>query len=220
MSLSDLLKSRYSVRGFLPKPVSDDELNEIFLTAQRSASNCNTQPWEPIIVSGEKLKTLEGELLKAVMSGKPPNPDFAWNVKYQGVHKDRQWGSAMALYGSMGIKREDKQARLMAMGRNWQFFGAPHAIFFAMDKYLDIMGAVDVGIYAQSLSLLMAERGIGSIMQGALGQFPDPVRAMFNIPAERGILFGMSFGYEDPDHPANACRTDREEMSDAVRFES
>ena len=100
MSLSDLLKSRYSVRGFLPKLVSDDEINEIFLTAQRSASNCNTQPWEPIIVSGEKLKTLEGELLKAVMSGKPPNPDFAWNVKYQGVHKDRQWGQC---YGALWL---------------------------------------------------------------------------------------------------------------------
>lgn len=220
MSLTDLLNNRYSVRGFLPKPIAQDDLVEVFTAAQHSASNCNTQPWEPIIVSGEKLKTLKGELLKAVMSGKPPNPDFAWTVKYQGAHKDRQWGSAMALYGSMGIAREDKQARMMAMGRNWQFFGAPHAVFFTMDKYLDIMGAVDVGIYAQSLTLLLEERGIKSIMQGALGQFPDPVRAMFDIPEERGVLFGMSFGYEDTDHPANACRTDREAISNTVRFES
>ncbi len=45
-----------------------------------------------------------------------------------------------------------------------------------MDKYLDIMGAVDLGIYAQTLSLILMEYGISSCMQGALGQFPDPVK--------------------------------------------
>lgn len=220
MSLNDLLSSRYSTRAFTDKPVPEDELHAIFKSAQMSASNCNTQPWEPIVVSGDKLKTLEKALMKEVMGGKGPQPDFDWNVKYEGVHKDRQWGSAMALYGAMGIAREDKMARIMAMGRNWQFFGAPHAVFFTMDKYLDIMGAVDVGIYAQTLSLLMWEKGISSCMQGALGQFPKPVHEMFDIPEGRGILFGMSFGYADEDHDANKCRTDRAELDAAVRFES
>ncbi|MFB9374316.1 nitroreductase [Algimonas porphyrae] len=216
-TIADLLSSRYSARGFKPDPVPQALLNDIFAESLKAASNCNTQPWQVYVVSGEMKDKVSNAMLAEVMSGKGPSPEFAWNVRYQGVHKDRQWGSAMALYGAMGIEREDKPARMQAMGRNWQFFGAPHGAFFAMEKYLDIMGAVDVGIYAQTLSLLLEENGIQSCMQGALGQFPAPVKNLLGIPDEQGILFGMSFGYAD-DHDANDCRTDRVALEDGVKF--
>jgi nitroreductase len=104
------------------------------------------------------------------------------------------------------------------MLRNWSFFDAPHAAFFTMEKYLKLTGAVDLGIYAQTLTLLMTERGIASCMQGALGMFPDPARKMFGLPDDVGILFGMSFGYADVDAPANKARTDRVPLDTAVRF--
>lgn len=214
---ADLLNNRYSARGFKPDPVPQDLLDKIFAQSLKAASNCNTQPWHVMVVSGAMRDTVSNAMLAEVMSGKGPSPEFDWNVKYQGEHKDRQWGSAMALYGAMGIAREDKPARMQAMGRNWQFFGAPHGAFFTMEKYLGIMGAVDVGIYAQTLSLLLEENGIQSCMQGALGQFPGPVKKLLSIPDSRGILFGMSFGYAD-DHPANKCRTDRVEPGEAVQF--
>lgn len=156
--------------------------------------------------------------MQAVIQQQKPNPDFNWAVAYQNEHRERQFGSANALYTAMGIDRNDKPKRQQAMVRNWQFFNAPHAAFFTMDKYLDIMGAVDIGIYAQTLSLLMHENGISSCMQGALGQFPDPVKQMFDLPESRGILFGMSFGYADAEAPANKARTDREALESSVVF--
>jgi nitroreductase len=216
-ALPDILANRYSVRGFKPDPVPQDVLDDVFAASLKAASNCNTQPWHVYVVSGDMKDKVSAAMLSQVMDGKGPRPEFDWNVRYQGVHKDRQWGSAMALYNSMGIAREDKASRMQAMGRNWQFFGAPHGVFFCMEKYLGIMGAVDMGIYAQTLSLLLEERGIQSIMQGALGQFPGPVKEMLNIPEEQGILFGMSFGYAS-DHPANNCRTDRVDLSEGVNF--
>jgi len=169
-------------------------------------------------VSGAKKDQLKAELVASVASGKPPNPDFEWNVGYQGVHRERQFGSANALYGAMGIDRKDKARRQVAMLRNWQFFGAPHAAFFTMQKYLRMTGAVDLGIYAQTVALLLAERGISSCMQGALGMCPDPARSLFGLSDEVGILFGMSFGYADLDAPANRARTDRVPVDTAVRF--
>jgi nitroreductase len=80
------------------------------------------------------------------------------------------------------------------------------------------MGAVDVGIYAQSVALLLQERGIACCMQGALGQFPGPIKEQLGIPEEQGILFGMSIGYEDPQADANKARTDRAELEQAVTF--
>lgn len=218
MSVSEALKKRFSTRAFLDKPVPDETLKKIFTDAQSSPSNCNVQPWQIYVISGAKKDALKDKLVAAVMSGQQPNPDFDWKVRYEGIHKDRQFGSAHALYSSMGIERSDKEGRMLAMLRNWTFFDAPHALFFTMDKYLNIMGAVDMGIYAQTLSLLMTENGISSCMQGALGQFPDPVREALDIPEERGILFGMSFGYADENAPVNKTRTDREPIENSVVF--
>ncbi len=218
MSLTDLLKQRVSVRAFLDKPVPEEVLKKVFTDAQLSPSNCNVQPWQIYVVSGEKKDALRERLLQTVMSGKPANPDFEWKVSYKGVHRERQFGSANALYSSMGIERNDKRARMAAMVRNWTFFDAPHVLFFTMERYLNIMGAVDMGIYAQTLTMLMTEQGISSCMQGALGQFPDPVREFLGIPENIGILFGMSFGYADENAPVNTARTDREPLENSVIF--
>lgn len=218
MNMNDLLNQRHSCRAFLDTPVPTDTLEQVFALAQRAPSNCNVQPWQTLVVSGEQKDVLSQALVNAVMQQQPPNPDFNWAIAYQNEHRERQFGSANALYSAMGIAREDKRARQMAMLRNWQFFDAPHVAIFTMDKYLDIMGAVDMGIYAQSLSLIMQQHGISNCMQGALGQFPDPIRDIFGLPEERGVLFGMSFGYADPDAPANQARTTREDLKTNVQF--
>jgi nitroreductase len=218
MSLTTLLEKRNSVRAYLETPVEQALLEAIFTQAQRAPSNCNVQPWQTCVVSGNKKETLKDDLITAVMSGNTPNPDFNWLPKYEGIHRDRQFGSANALYSALDIAREDKRGRQLAMIRNWSFFDAPHVVFFTMDKYLDIMGAVDLGIYAQTLSLLLTEHGLSSCMQGALGQFPDPVKNALNLPEQRGVLFGMSFGYADENAPVNNTRTDREDIENAVSF--
>jgi len=218
MSVSEVLQERVSVRAFRDTPVPQATLEEIFALARQAPSNCNVQPCRAYVVSGASKDRLKDELVAAVLSGNPPNPDFEWNVRYQGVHRERQFGSAFALYGAMGIDRNDKERRQAAMLRNWQFFGAPHAAFFTMEKYLKMTGAVDLGIYAQTVAMLMTERGISSCMQGALGMYPDPARRMFGLSDDVGILFGMSFGYADPDAPANKARTDRVPVTAAVHY--
>ncbi len=218
MSVSDVLSKRYSVRAFRTTPVPQPVLEEIFTLARQAPSNCNVQPCRAYVVSGASKERLKDELVAAVMSGKPANPDFEWDVKYQEAHRERQFGSANALYGAMGIERTDKPRRQLALLRNWRFFDAPHAAFFTMAKYLKLTGAVDLGIYAQTVALLMAERGISSCMQGALGMFPDPARRMFGLPEDTGILFGMSFGYADDVAPVNKTRTDRLALDATVRF--
>ncbi len=218
MSVADALQKRVSTRGFTDKPVPKELLEDIFTRAQRSPSNCNSQPWHSYVVSGAIKDALKDKLIGELMAGKKPSPEFDWNVYYEDVLKERQYDSANTLYTAMGIERSDKQGRQMSMVRNWQFFDAPHAVFFTMPKYLGVMGAVDLGIYAQSLALLFAENGISSCFQGALGQFPEPVRETLNIPDGEGILFGMSFGYSDPEVPANKAIVGRAELEAAVSF--
>ncbi len=218
MFVSDALKKRVSTRAFAEKPISEEKLKEIFSQIQRSPSNCNVQPWQTYVVSGEAKDKLKESLCAEVMTGKPPYPEFDWKIRYDGKHRDRQFGSAFTLYDALGIEREDKTGRMMAGLRNWQFFDAPHVVFFTMDRYLGIMGAVDLGIYAQSLALVLAENGLSSCMQGALGQYPGPVREQLGIPESQSILFGMSIGYALEDAPANKAITDRVDLTESVEF--
>ncbi len=217
-SVSDVLSKRFSVRAFKSTPVPHETLNEIFTLARQVPSNCNVQPSQAYVVSGASKDRLKEEFTRLVTSGVPGNPDFEWMVKFEGEHRERQVDTANALYSAMGIERSDKERRQAVTLRNWSFFDAPHAAFFTMAKYLKLLGAVDLGIYAQTLALLMAERGISCCIQGALNQYPAPARKMFGLPDDVGILFGMSFGYADESAPANQTRTNRAPLESVVRF--
>ncbi|WP_176590633.1 nitroreductase [Sphingobium sp. EM0848] len=220
MDVREALFARQSTRAFLDKPVAPALLTSIFEAAQQAPSNCNTQPWQTIIVSGCARDELERALAAHVASGESPAPDFGPSVlpAYAGVHRDRQYAAAAELYTAMDIERGDKLARTRASLRNWSFFGAPHVALFTMDRSLGLMGAVDVGGYAHGLALLLTVNGIGSCPQASLGYFPAPIREYLDIPDHMGILFGMSFGYPDPHALANRVRTGRATVLDAVRF--
>jgi nitroreductase len=222
MDVTAAIALRRSVRGFLSRPVSQDILEGIFRHAQRAPSNCNVQPWQVIVASGKRKQALSDAYLGFMGSNLSvePDPDFGPTMlsRYEGLHKQRQHGSAAALYGAMNIARDDRDGRKDASLRNWTFFDAPHVAFFTMDKSLGMKGAVDMGIYAQTLALLMTERNVGSCFQASLGYFTKYIHELLSIPENMGILFGMSFGFIDPACSANKCQTGRADFNDAVVF--
>ena len=147
-----------------------------------------------------------------------PNPDYKLQMSYHDVYRERQMDCASALYGKLGIKRDDKAARKEAMSRNFNFFGAPHVAFITMPKQFGTFNAMDVGLYVQTLLLSMEYFGVSSCAQGALALYPDVVKDYLGIPADHGLLVGISFGYEDPAHPANNTITTRESLDNVVTF--
>ena len=46
--LEELLGERYSVRAFQPQPVPRETIEHVLTTAQRTASWCNSQPWQVV----------------------------------------------------------------------------------------------------------------------------------------------------------------------------
>ena len=44
------------------------------------------------------------------------------------------------------------------------------------------------------------------------------IREYFDIPADRAVLLGISFGYADLDHPANSYRTNRAPLHQVVHW--
>ncbi len=219
MNVSDAIKQRRSVRAYKDKAVAPELLEKIFLQAQDSPSNCNTQPWHVVVVSGDARDKIEQAMISEIMSGKAPTPHFTpGDHKLQDEYRTRQVACAVSLYGAMGIQKEDKQKRQELMVKNWQFFGAPHAAFFSMPKSMSEINAVDMGIYLQSIMLLLTENGLASCPQGALAMYTSAVHEMAGIPESHAIMFGLSFGYAEEGAPINAFDVGREELSKSVEF--
>lgn len=221
MNVSDAIKQRRSVRAYSDKPVAPELIEKIFLQAQDSPSNCNTQPWHVVVVSGDARDKLEKAMITEIMSGKQATPHFTpGDQGLKDEYRTRQVACAVSLYGAMDIKKEDKQERQELMVRNWQFFGAPFAAFFSMPKTMSEINAVDMGIYLQSIMLLLTENGLASCPQGALAMYTDAVHELANIPEGNAIMFGLSFGYAETDNVINKFDVGREELSKSVEFYS
>ncbi len=221
MDLLDAIQARRSTRAFKPTPIDPELLHTIFTQAQQAPSNCNTQPWHVSVVSGKTRDELEQRMVAEVMSGKPPKSHFKpGDQGLKDQFRKRQIDCAIALYDAMGVKYEEKDKRQALMLKNWQFFGAPHGAFISMPKEFGEVNAIDVGIYVQTLMLLMTANGIGCCPQGALAQFADPAYELLNIPEGHAILMGMSFGYPVTDAPINNYEVGRDAMLNAVDFYS
>jgi len=210
--------SRRSVRGFLPDPVPMALLERIFALAQSTPSNCNVQPWRVYVASGAARDRVRAALAGAVSAGVPGNPEFDRGAKFTGVYRELQMECAMALYSEMDVTLDDRAGRARASLRNYELFDAPHVAFIGMSKAFGTTVALDVGMYVQTLMLLMTAHGIASCPMGSLRHHPDIVRGQLDVPDDIGILCGICFGYEDVAVPANRTRTTRSSVSENVRF--
>lgn len=218
MSLEQALQQRRSVRGFRSEPVPEKTLNDIFSLAQLAPSNCNIQPWKVFVASGEVRDELRQRMLEKVTTGVPIEPDYEHLPRFDGEYRQRQVDCAMALYGSMGIARDDKVGRERASLRNFELFDAPHVAFIGMERQFGVTVALDVGMYIQSLLLAMTAYGVGSCAQGSMRYYPQDVRDVFGEPDTTAILCGVSFGFEDTRIAANLTRVGREPLAANVRF--
>jgi nitroreductase len=211
--LEDAIRQRRSIRMFLPdRPVPRELLQEALELAIRAPSNSNVQPWHLYFASGAARDRLVAALLEAANAGPPKVPPLPKAF----AHYRSDTGKVV--YGSMGIAREDQEARRAAVLRNWEFFRAPLAGVVCMHHELGLTDALGVGMFLQNLLLALTARGLGSCVQVAIAGYPEVLREQLDIPAELTILCGLSVGYPDPDFPANHIRLGRDPVDQKVVF--
>lgn len=220
MNVSEVLQTRYSVRGYLPDPVPEELIREVFEISRLAASGTNTQPWHVAVVSGDACDRLRDELCELFDAGTAQHRGFPAAAEMAGVYLDRRRACGFGYYETMGVERKDKEGRIRIARKNFEFFGAPHVAFFSMPRTFATSQAVDMGIFLQTVMLVMVEKGLGCIAQGSLAGYPDPVREIADLPDDNELMFGLSFGYEDPDAHINTVRMTRASLDDFATFTS
>ncbi len=217
-TLDALLQRRHSCRSFRGEQVERETILQILATAQRTASWCNAQPWKAHIVSGAKLDALRNDLLQRAQSGAAAAPELDWPVEYRGVYRDRRRACGWALYDAVGVAAGDRAASERQGQENFRLFGAPHLVIVSSDAALGTHGVMDCGAWVANFMLAATALGIATIAQAALARWPDVLRAHLDIEADRRIVCGISFGFEDATHPANQFRTQRAPLDEVVQW--
>jgi nitroreductase len=216
--LEELLSERYSCRAFRPDPVPRPVIERILTDAQRTASWCNSQPWQVVIASGEAKERFRKQIYAEAASGTEDAHDFTPPREYLGVYLQRRRESGFQLYNALGIARGDKAAYTRQALENYNLFGAPHVAIIHTDEALGIYGAIDCGAYVGNFLLAAQALGLGTIPQAALARHSGFIRRHFKLGDDRRVVCGISFGYPDPDHKINSYRTSRAGLADTVTF--
>jgi nitroreductase len=216
--LEELLGERFSCRAFRPDAVPRPIIERILRTAQRTASWCNSQPWQVVIASGEAREKFRKEIYAAASSGGPDDGDFPFPREYRGIYLERRRESGFQLYDTLGITRGDRSAYAKQMLENYNFFGAPHVAIIHTDEALGVYGAIDCGAYVGNFLLAAQALGLATIPQAALARYSGLIRRHFNLGDDRRVVCGISFGFADRDHHINSYRTSRASASDAAAF--
>jgi nitroreductase len=216
-AFEELLKRRYSCRGYLPTPVERATIERLLVVAQRTPSWCNSQPWQVHIVSGAATERFRAALLDYAASHQA-QPDYAFPREYRGVYLERRRECGFQLYEAVGVARGDRVASAKQAMENFRLFGAPHALVVTTDEALGVYGVLDCGAWVNNFMLAASAAGIACIAQAALAAHPQLLREFFGFGEDRRVVCGMSFGYEDARHPANSFRTSRATKEDVAQW--
>lgn len=219
MSVSEAVTARRSVRGFTDRPVDPALLRTLVERAARAPSGGNLQPWHIDVVGGAPLESFKREIAAKLMAGETETPAYdIYPPKLDDPYRTRRFEVGEAMYGHIGIPREDKAARRMWFARNFAFFGAPVALFCTVDRGMGPPQWSDLGMYLQTLMLLLVEHGLASCPQECWAIYPEAVTRFLGTPPERMLFCGMAIGYEDEAEPANRLRSARAPLDDWASF--
>jgi nitroreductase len=210
MRVSEAMAARRSVRGFTSQPVDVALVQDLLINASRAPSGGNLQPWHVDVMTGEPLAAFKALMAAKLAAGEAETPEYPiYPPELDMPYKSRRFAVGEAMYGHIGIPREDKAARRLWFARNFAFFGAPLALFVSVGRGMGAPQWSDLGMFLQSFMLLTVEEGLATCAQECWAMYPQTVGAAIRMPPERMLFCGMSVGYEDVNEPANRLNSER-----------
>jgi nitroreductase len=221
MDVFEAVASRFSCRAFLPTPVPEKTVRDIVERAARAPSAGNMQPWRVYALAGKRVEALKA-LMTPRMNELPRGEGTDYTIYPEPLaepYKARRFRVGELLYRAIHIPREDKPARYRQYARNYQFFGAPVALFFARESAHGPAQWADIGGYLQTVALLARGHGLHSCPQQAWVSFNRTVRTFLDLPSHLMIYSGMALGYADESAAINSWRSPREPLDAFASFD-
>ncbi len=215
MDLTDVIKSRKSVRAFKPDDVSRKQIEEILDLVVRAPSAINLQPWEFVVVMGEEKQRLSRRLIKLYrekqISCSPGN------VKPLSAEFSKRGAESFILMNPYLEKMGQDFNRFINEG-SCNFYNAPAAVIFCLDNAFSEARLVDIGIALGYFLLAAHSFGLNTCPIGLINAYEDDIKEILNIPENKNVVIGAAIGYADPGSPVNEFTSPRDTLDNFVRW--
>jgi nitroreductase len=217
MTVTEAVLSRRAVRAFTDRPVDQGVLARVLDKARWSPSGCNFQPWEATVLTGEPLRALQQAMMRT-----PPQEPVEYVIQPADIPADyiaRLAENGERQYAADGIARDDADGRKAAVMRNYTGFGAPVLLLCHFPRVMGPPQWSDVGMWLQTIMLLLREEGLDSCPQEFLSLYGRLIKEHIGVDDRTHIFFcGMAIGYRDEAAPVNNYDRPRASLERQVRF--
>lgn len=218
MEAYESIKMRRSIRAFRLEPISKEVMQKILIAAGNSPSYTNTQPWEMMIVSGKKREVLSEELLKLAKNKAPKSPDIPFPTSWLPLMEKYSREHGARRLEVLGIDRNDKKGRENLRLMNFEFYGAPCAVFLFMDQSLGEWSLYDMGLFTQNLILAAHSLGVGSCIQASVAEYANEIKEFLKISKDKKLVICISMGYPDLEAKLNHYQSLKKDLHDYVKW--
>jgi len=218
MEALDIIKERKSIRAFKPNPISKEVMQKIMIAAGNSPSYTNTQPWKTVVVSGQKRIALSQELLGLIKNNITKSPDIPLPTSWPQEMENYSREHGARRLDILGIDRNDQEGRKKLSLMNFEFYGAPCAVFLFMDQSLGVWSVYDMGLFTQNLILAAYSLGIGSCIQASVTEYAGEIKKFLNIAEDQKLVACISMGYPDTEAKLNQYRSLKKALPDYLKW--
>ncbi len=216
------IRSRRSVRAFLPREVAEDTIKAILETAARAPSGTNTQPWRVYVLRGKAKDELSRRVVAAYddpeQAARHTQEYAYYPTKWISPYIERRRKIGWDLYGLLGIGKGEKEKMHTQHARNYKFFDAPVGLMFTIDRILEKGSWVDYGMFLENIMIAARGHGLDTCPQAAWTPFHRIVSDFLRMPENETLICGMSLGYADNGAIENTLVTDREPLESWATF--
>ncbi len=212
------IKTRRSTRGFKPDPVPRDVINKILEAVSNTPSYTNTQPWEVVVVSGKKKDELSKIIFELAKAKAPTSPDLPMPKGWPPEHDARGHDHGARRLATLGIERGDEEGRENLRLMNFEFYGAPCAVFLFIDGSLGEWSIFDMGLFAQNLILAAHALGVESVLQASVTNYAPQIKKFLGVPESKKLIISIPLGYPDEGVKLNTYRSLKQKPAEFTRW--
>ena len=202
MDMLELIKSRRSIRAFEQEKPSRAAIRECLEAAIWAPNPTNQQPWEFIVLAGEKLSSVNAciaeHFFERMQSGGYADVPEACEKR-----KDEIMETISRAADQEGIDSGQFFEKML------RFFDAPVAVLFL--HYAGGEDSYKYGTAAALQNFLLAAhaRGLGTCWLGIVTICQEDIKKLLEIPEVKTLLGGVAVGVPVKDSPLNAFKRPR-----------
>lgn len=220
--VDQVIRSRKSVRGFLPTAIPHDTVLEIIATASRAPSGSNIQPWKVYVLEGAVKNNLSAavkEVFNDPALRSLHRPEYIYYPKtWVEPFLSRRRKVGIDLYKLVGIGRGESERMHEQHAKNFDFFGAPTVLFFTIPRVMEKGSWLDYGMFLQNILIAATARGLGTCPQASFISYHQIVAKHLKFDDSEQLVCCISMGYEDHTVVENQLVTERVPVSEFVHF--